>query len=274
MTRLNTYANLWTLQDHPGSGPAEWSPARKVAAIADAGFDGVMGELGHGIGALAGKNDLRFVAFHRLDETHNFRKVLSRCRDENAIVLQVHLGWHNTPADTALDLALRLEAASREIGIEAVIETHRDTCTETPEKTEMLRQRFRAETGGRELPLLFDFSHHAVVKHLDPPFAVRLLVEPEIVSRTRWHHLRPFNGHHAQIPVQSGGGSLAPEMADWLLFAGEILRLLRNGSLNEVWICPEIGPVRGGYGLSAFPPSWQQAMFLHELLRQHWKNIS
>jgi len=271
MTALRTYANLWTFWDHPERGPEEWSLAQKIAAIVKAGFHGVMGEPGHGVGALAKKNNLRFLAFHRLDETHNFHDVLSQCREENATVLQVHLGWHNTPADTALDLALRLDAASRETSLEAVIETHRDTCTETPEKTEMLREQFRAATGGRELPLLLDFSHHAVVKHLDPPFAARLLAEPELVGRTRWHHLRPFNGHHAQIPVLSADGSLAPEMTDWLTFADEILRLLRNGPLNEVWICPEIGPVRGGYGLSAFPSSWQQAVALNKILQKHWE---
>jgi len=270
MTTLRTYANLWTLWDHPSYGPAEWPLALKIAAIAGAGFDGVMGEPGQGIGTLAAKNGLRFVAFSRLDKRHNFQEVLSKCRDENAVVLQTHLGWHDTAIDAALDLALHLDDVSREIGLEAIIETHRDTCTETPEKTATLRQRFREATNGRELPLLLDFSHHAVVKHLDPPFAARLLAEPELVSRTRWHHLRPFNGHHAQIPVLSDDGSIAPEMADWLALADEILRLLRNGPLNEVWICPEIGPVRGGYGLSAFPPSWQQAVTLKDILRERW----
>jgi len=271
MTTLRTYANLWTLWDHPGPGVAEWSLAEKVTAIAAAGFDGVMGELDQGTGELAAKNGLRFMAFRRLDQAHSFHDALSRCRDENALALQVHLGWHDTPADMALDLALRLDAASQETGIEAVIETHRDTCTETPEKTELLRRQFRAATNGRELPLLLDFSHHAVVKHLDPPYASRLLTEPELVRRTRWHHLRPFNGHHAQIPVLSANGSPAPELTDWLLLVNEILRMLRNCPLNEVWICPEIGPVRGGYGLSAFPPSWQQAVVLNKILQQHWE---
>jgi hypothetical protein len=93
MTTLRTYANLWTLWDHPGSGPTEWSLAKQISAIGTAGFDGVMGELGQGIGALAAKNGLRFAAFRRLDERHDFREALSQCRDENAMVLQVHLGW-------------------------------------------------------------------------------------------------------------------------------------------------------------------------------------
>jgi hypothetical protein len=270
MPTLKSFANLWTLWDHPAAGVAEWSLAQKVAAVAEAGFDGVMGEPGQGVGTLAAANGLSFIAFSRLDVAHDFTEVLSRCRDEGAVVSQVHLGWHNTPADAALELALRLDAAARETGLEAVIETHRDTCTETPEKTAALWHDFRAATGGRELPLLFDFSHHAVVKHLDPPFAQRLLTEPDLVRCARWHHLRPFNGHHAQIPVLTPDALLAPEMTDWLAFADETFRLLHTSPLPEIWICPEVGPVRGGYGLSAFPPSWWQATVLLKILKQLW----
>jgi hypothetical protein len=66
-------------------------------------------------------------------------------------------------------------------------------------------------------------------------------------------------------------GNPVREMEDWLAFAEELIRLLRRSALNEVWICPEIGPVRGGYGLSSFPPSWEQAIALHSLLRQRWQ---
>jgi hypothetical protein len=270
MPTLRTFANLWTLRGHPGNGDAEWSLPQKISAVAKAGFDGVMGEPGQGIGALAAANGLRFIAFNRLDARHDFHEILKRCRDEGAIVLQVHLGWHDTPVDEALALALRLVAAADKAGVEAVIETHRDTCTETPEKTERLRCDFRQTSGGRELPLLLDFSHHAVVKHLDPPFASRLLADGELIRRTRWHHLRPFNGHHAQIPVLAPDGSLTPEAVDWFAFADEIFRLLQTSPLPEIWICPEIGPVEGGYGLSMFAPSWETATTLLKMLRQHW----
>lgn len=139
MTTLRTFANLWTLWDHPGTGAQEWPLKQKIAAVAEAGFDGVMGEPGQGIGALAEASGLRFIAFSRLNVEHDFVGVLSRCRDEGAVVLQVHLGWHDTDADTALRLALKLEDAAGKVGLEAVMETHRDTCTETPEKAAALR---------------------------------------------------------------------------------------------------------------------------------------
>jgi hypothetical protein len=274
MTRLRTFANLWTLWDHPKAGAAEWRLPEKIAALVKAGFDGVMGEPGSGIGGLAAANGLRYIAFQRLDGRQDYGDVLKRCQDEGAVVLQVHLGRHDTPLETSLELALRLDEASKTTGLEAVIETHRDTCTETPEKTALLQAQFRTATGGRELPLLLDFSHHAVVKHLDPPFGPRLLADSALVRRTRWHHFRPFNGHHAQIPVTTSSGEIAPEMADWLNFAGEIMDLLREGQQPEVWICPEVGPIRGGYGLSAFPPSWDQAVVLHALIRKLWFSSS
>lgn len=247
--------------------------ARKVAAVAEAGFDGVMGEAGQGIGALAEADGLAFIAFRRLDEGDDFAAALKHCRDEGAVVMQVHLGWHDTSPDEALELAMRLDEASQAIGLEVVIETHRDTCTETPEKTDWLRAAFRTASSGRELPLLLDFSHHAVVKHLDPPFGVRLLKDLEMIRRTRWHHLRPFNGHHAQIPVHRDDGTLSLEMAAWLDFADELLTILRKSHLPEIWICPEIGPIRGGYGLSGFPPAWEQAVALIGIIRDRWEAL-
>ncbi len=85
----------------------------------------------------------------------------------------------------------------------------------------------------------------------DGPFGPRLLSDSARVRRTRWHHFRPFNGHHTQISVKAPGGELALAMDDWVKFAGEIIGLLREGRQPEVWICPEIGPICGGYGLSA-----------------------
>jgi hypothetical protein len=269
MPQLRTFANLWTLWDHPAAGAAEWSLAKKIDAIADAGFHGVMGDPGNGVGPLAHAQNLSYIAFQRLDQSNDFSTVMSRCRDEGAVAVHVHLGWHDTSAEAALAMAIRLMEASRACGMETVIETHRDTCTETPEKTETLCVQFAAATGMR-LPLLWDFSHHSVVKHLDPPFAPRLLRDEDHIRTSRWFHLRPFNGHHAQIALLSVDGHPTPESADWLAFTAHLFHVLHVSDLPDVWICPEIGPLRGGYGLSSFPPSWMQAVALREQLVALW----
>jgi hypothetical protein len=269
---LKTYANLWTLWDHPSSGEMEWSLERKVAGIAAAGFDGVMGDLGTGVGAVARGHGLAYIAFSRLDGDSDFEKAMLAAREEGAVVLQVHLGWHDTGVDEALRWALALHEASGRLGLEVVIETHRDTCTETPEKTKELRRRFHAETGGTEIPLLPDFSHPAVVKHLMPPWAPRLLDDEGLVRRSRWHHLRPFNGHHAQVPVLAADRrTLTIEAEEWMLFVRALFALLREGSLPEIWVCPEIGPLRSGYGLSCFAPAWDEALALRSRLIAEWE---
>jgi hypothetical protein len=269
MPSLRTFANLWTLWDHPAPGAGEWSLAEKVRAVRTAGFDGVMGDPGAGIGALARDEGLRFIAFQRLDVADDFPAALARCQDDGAMVVQVHLGWHDTTATDALAMAQRLMTAAQACGIDVVIETHRDTCTETPEKTDALCAAYLDATGS-PLPLLYDFSHHAVVKHLQPPFAPRLLTAPASIRSARWFHLRPFNGHHAQIPVLTANGEPAPEMHDWFAFTDALFALLHTSTHDELWVCPEVGPVRGGYGLAAFPPSWTQAVALRSLLGERW----
>jgi sugar phosphate isomerase/epimerase len=269
MPILRTFANLWTLSDHPEAGANEWTPAQKVAAVAAAGFDGVMGDPGVGIAELARAHGLAFIAFLRLEVLDDYPRALERCAADGAICVQVHLGWHNTPLHDAAPAAHRLFKAAKALGLEVVVETHRDTCTETPEKTDALCAQYQAITG-KPLPLLFDFSHHAVVKHVQPPYAKRLLANVMRVCDARWFHLRPFNGHHAQIPMMHADGSPTPEMADWYAFVDRLFHLLQATFHEECWVCPEVGPVRGGYGLSSFPPSWEQAVALRRELIARW----
>jgi hypothetical protein len=269
MPHLHTFANLWTLWDHPAAGPDEWSLPQKVEAIGVAGFDGVMGDPRAGVGPLAHAHGLRYIAFRRLDVPDDFYAALAECRDEGAIAVQVHLGWHDTAADAALAMAERLMDASRVCGVETVIETHRDTCTETPEKTEALCAGYLAATGTR-LPLLWDFSHHAVVKHISPPFAPRLLRDEDHVRDSRWFHLRPFNGHHAQLPPLVPDTIAVPELADWLAFTASLFQVLQTSGRPDVWVCPEIGPLRGGYGVTSSPSSWAQAVALRSQLAALW----
>lgn len=270
--QLKSYANLWTLWDHPFRDTGEWDLDRKAAEIAAAGFNGLMGDVGVGVGAAAERNDLSFVAFSRLDGRDNFEKVVLSAREEGAIVLQAHLGWHDTAVHDALRWSLELQRVSKRAGLEVVIETHRDTCTETPEKIVELQQRFRAESGG-EMPLLLDLSHYAVVKHMMPPWAPRLLEDARLVRRSKWHHLRPFNGHHAQVPVlQSDRRAFTDETEEWLRFVRELFALMSTSPLQEFWVCPEIGPIRSGYGLSCFAPAWDEAVALRRRLVAEWRD--
>jgi hypothetical protein len=190
-----------------------------------------------------------------------------------AIHVNVQLATDNILTPEALDLALALNHEGKRIGVVPGIETHRGTYTETPEKHYALCDAYQKATG-ELLPLSIDFSHFAVVKHLAPEnFAKRLLVRPDLIQHAQQFHFRPFNGHHAQVPITDGHGNLTPEGKDWLPFAGELLGCWLDGNRNtgrEIFICPELGPVEGGYALSTFPNSWEDTKILRQEIARLW----
>jgi hypothetical protein len=160
--------------------------------------------------------------------------------------------------------------------LKPAIESHRGTCTETPEKTYALADAYQRKTG-KLLPISWDFSHFAVVKHLQPEdFARRLLVRPDLIQLAQQFHLRPFNGHHVQVPITIQGGELTSEMRAWLPFAEALLSCWLEGNRSggrEIFICPELGPVEGGYTLSNFPNSWEDAKVLRLEIDRLWKGL-
>lgn len=126
-------------------------------------------------------------------------------------------------------------------------------CTETPEKAYALADAYQKITDELR-PITWDFSHFAVVKHLTPAnFIEKLLIRPDLIQRAQQFHFRPFNGHHCQIPVTDGKGNLTQELKDWLPFAEAVLKCWlegNRGTNREIFVCPEMGPVLGGYNLS------------------------
>jgi hypothetical protein len=147
---------------------------------------------------------------------------------------------------------------------------------ETPEKAYALADAFQRVTG-ELLPISWDFSHFAVVKHLEAAeFAKRLLTRRDLVQLAQQFHFRPFNGQHAQVPITRPDGELTQEVRDWIPFAEEVFRcwLAANQRTNrEIYVCPELGPLRGGYALSTFPNSWEDAKVLRGLIDRMWQKV-
>jgi hypothetical protein len=107
-------------------------------------------------------------------------------------------------------------------------------------------------------------------------FVERLLVRPELVQNAQQFHFRPFNGHHAQVPMTDVHGELTQEVREWLPFAEAVLRCWLEGnreSGREIFICPELGPVDGGYALSTFPNSWEDAKVLRVEIEKLWQRV-
>ncbi|HEY2039748.1 MAG TPA: hypothetical protein VGG95_08780 [Edaphobacter sp.] len=273
---LRHIANLWTLIGHPSS-EAEWSLDKKLDAIQYAGFDGVCwapsAELHEGCEC----RGLMFVGGMASGEVAAFPKIMDDLQRFGAKHVNVQLGGDTLETPEALRLTLALMDCARPLGLSPAIETHRGTCTETPEKAYALADVYQQATG-ELLPLSCDFSHFAVVKHLVPSsFEERLLVRPDLIQNAQHFHLRPFSGHHAQVPITDGAGGLTQEVKDWLPFVKATLACWLEGNREcdrEIFLCPELGPVEGGYALSTFPNSWEDTKVLRKEIEEIWQDLT
>ncbi|MDZ4787953.1 MAG: hypothetical protein SH807_03355 [Blastochloris sp.] len=263
--------NLWTMSEYPNP-LREWSLERKINAIADAGFHAVTGDLDEKVISCARKLDLDYVGWFWPKNCADVRAGAEACQRLGLQRATVFLGHHNTSHAQVLAMALELHRQGLKRGIYFAPETHRDTGTETPEKTSALLKAFQIRTG-QELPITWDFSHHAVVKHLLPQqWPERLLIHKINIQQAELFHFRPFNGHHAQIPVRVAGRKTS-EYNDFLNFTKKVFTLWRSAPANQertFLACPEVGPKVGGYGLSYEMPSWEQATLLAKDLKKIW----
>lgn len=269
--KFTQFAGLWTLVHHP-SRQREWTLERKLRAIKAAGFAGVCARLDTAIASLARANGLFAVGLIFPDDPAEFSQLLRTQKEFGATHVNVQLGTQATSPNDAVKRWIRLENEAERHGLIVSLETHRASATETPEKLFEVADRYEKLTR-RSIRLTWDFSHFGVVKHLHTgQFVERLLTRPDLVQNATQFHFRPFNSHHAQLPV-THNGELTPETLDYLEFAQEVMQTWKMAPQNrdrEMMGCPSLGP-KSGYALSNFPPVWPDALILSEQLTKRWQ---
>lgn len=269
--KFTQFAGLWTLVHHP-SREREWTLERKLRTLHAAGFGGVCARLDIAIASLARANGLFAIGLIFPDDPSEFGQLLRSQKELGALHVNVQLGSHATSPIDAVKKWIRLESEAEKLGLIVSLETHRDSATETPEKLFEVADRYEKLTR-QTLRLTWDFSHFGVVKHLHTGQLVeRLLSRPDLIQNATQFHFRPFNRHHAQLPV-TDKGELTPEVIDYLGFAQEVMRIWKIDPRNrdrEMLACPSLGP-KGGYALSNFPPVWPDALRLSEQLTKRWQ---
>jgi len=270
---IKQFAKMWTLMDQP-SADAEWSAQEKADQIQAAGFDGVHGIMDEAWVAACDARGLEKWGEFDLGAAADADALVAAEASKGIQRISVQAGDHDSTTPEMLELALALNEAAERHGVYAAIEVHRDTGTETPEKTDALVAAYREATG-KQLPLNIDFSHPMVVKHLFPDsYMDRMVhVSPELVQASRGFHLRPATGHHCQIPVTDGQGNLIAEFKDWIGFVEDLLAFWMKGprEVDDLYVCPELGPVRfGGYCLSVYPNPWEDAIRCREEIARAW----
>jgi hypothetical protein len=269
--RLWIFASLWSLRQYPAR-LREWSWDKKFAAIQQAGFTGVFSPP---IPALAARGDLRYLAVTSLDSPAKVAPALTSAAKLGALAIDIQLGDYDTPLTQAVKLAVHIRKVARDLNLPFAIETHRNTFTETPEVTQALCERY-AQLTGEYLPLCLDHSHFAVIRHLAPGTYWEHLSQPrlQLESATQFH-LRPFNGHHCQIPVLDSRGRGTPEYRDWQVYVRDLFAYLhRQTSTEPVIAVPELGNAAPAYGLSCFGDTWRDVLRVNRDLQRLWRETA
>lgn len=268
--RLVLCASLWSMEGQP-SPQRPWSLATKMKLIKAAGFDGVAEmfrpELEPHLRAL-GLRICGRVFSRDGSEVEALLKVEAR---GGARYVNCLLGTHDMTPARASQMIIRTVRIARTLSLEAHIETHRDSCTETPEKLSEIVRRYSKATGER-LPITWDHSHLCVMKHMLPAdYSRRLLDQPELIQHSRMFHCRPFNSQHCQVPVTDGRGRLTPEFRDYIRFVEDLFTVWLQGPAprGELWVCPELGTTVG-YNVSTNPPVWPDTVRCRTELLRAW----
>jgi hypothetical protein len=271
---LKIHVNGWSILDEADPFTEE-GLLYHLRVIKEAGFQSYCGSTNSpGIkGGLAGFG-LEFGGAFDANSVEEMPDKIADCSSLGNAPVNCQLGNHDTPLERAIELTIALMEEGKRQGVEVHLEMHRDTCTETPEKTYAIIDGYKKATG--EYPLVnFDYSHPAIVKHLMPENYIDRLFEniPCFQQSTLWH-IRPFNGHHCQIPITDGQGNFSPEYEDCRPFIRQALQHWLDGPRpgNKLWVVPEQG-TRVGYNLSCFPNIWEDTVVLGKDIQAMWKEL-
>ena len=223
---------------------------------------------------LARRGELAYLAVTSLGVASDCRTPLFAARSLGAVAIDIQLCDYDTPLRRAVATLRRIRAAAHACGLPFAIETHRDTFTETLEATVALAAAYRAATG-ETLPLCLDHSHFAVVRHLPPKELWNRLSQPASLLRAATQfHLRPFNGHHCQLPALTPEGRRTPEYRDWLTYVGALFATERaRATAAPCHVVVELGHDAPAYRLSGFPDTWRDAVAVAADLRRLWRTV-
>lgn len=270
---LKILINFWTFRNRKNSDGTDWTAGQCAQAVAEAGFQACTCPANTpGLKKTLIANGLRFAGQFDATRPEHFAPRIRECLAIDNGPINCQLGNHDTPVEEAIDLTVGLMEDAERLGAEVHLEVHRDTCTETPEKTRAIAEGVRRAMG-RYPRMNFDFSHPAILKHLNADNYIERLFEniPLFQQSTLWH-MRPFNGHHCQVPVTDGQGKFSPEYEEIRPFIRQAVACWLRGPRpnDELWIVPELGP-KGGYGLSCFPDIWEDAVVLGKDIQKIWR---
>lgn len=274
---LNIHISYWSLLDEAGI-ETEAGVRTHLEKIKEAGFNSYCGSAAlPNVKALVEEYGFRYGGAFDAGSVEEFAPKIAANLAVGNGPMNCQLADDDTPVEEAIELTVALMAEAKKQGADVHLEVHRDTCTETPEKTAAIIEGYTKRVG--EAPKMnFDFSHPAVVKHLLPQATVERLLTKEFVpvfqNSTLWH-IRPFNAQHCQIPITDGKGNFSPEYEACRPFIRAALQCWLEAANPdaELWVVPEQGTTHD-YNLSCFPNVWEDTVALGKDVQKIWAELT
>ena len=267
--RIRHMCSIGTLGGYGGK-KGEWTVEQKLKRIRKAGFDGFLGRIPLITREIVDKSGLIFAATIDVGGIQEIKGKFTSIKEAGARCVNVQMLDHDTPTGLAVEVARGVMDAADELEMDVAIEVHRDTCTETPEKAYALASGYE-DAEGKLLKMTWDFSHPALIKHLNPPYWDRLAERVDLIQNAQQFHFRPFNGHHAQVPALNRKGELTPEFIDFMVFADRVIGCWMEMATpgREMFACPE--QIGGGYMLSVFGDRFKDVKAIRNTLNRSFK---
>jgi sugar phosphate isomerase/epimerase len=249
----------------------------KAKKVLEAGFDGMSAGSGAELAGALSKHGLELVGGVDCPSVEAAEGRLKGFKEIGATHVNVQMCDHDTPTATAVKVARAVMEAGKKLDMKPAIETHRDTCTETPEKALALAETYEKRYKER-LRMNFDHSHPAIIKQLRPSdYWPRLSDRLDLWQMSDLIHFRPFTGSHCQVPVTDGNGKLDRDFVTWRdNYLEPALASWIRGAKGKrtLYAVPELGPQGSGYALACFPDIWVDAIRAKDEIKKVWRKLT
>ncbi|MDA9589918.1 hypothetical protein N9R65_03915, partial [Opitutales bacterium] len=143
---LKIHINGWSLLDE-GDPATEAGLRTHLSAIKDAGFQSYCWGPTPQLKELLTEYGLRFGGAFDAAKAEQFAPTIEAIMAIDNGPINCQLADDDTPVEEAIELTLGLMAEAKKQNAPVHLEVHRDTCTETPEKTTAIIEGYKAATG-------------------------------------------------------------------------------------------------------------------------------
>lgn len=273
--KLHLCAAAWTLQNYP-TPKSQWSMDTKIKRAKEAGFVGFSHGADPDTAKACDKYGMTYVGGVDIAKVAQAESTLKKFVTVGAHHINIQLCDHDTDLKISVPVARAVMQAGKKLGLQPAIEVHRDTCTETPEKTFGLADAYQRRYK-EKLRINFDHSHPAIIKQVRAPnyWEPKTNGRQDLLRAGELIHFRPFTGSHCQTPVTNGRGKIDRDFGLWRdHFLRPMLESWLKGAKNgaELHGVVELGPQGSGYALECFPDVWKDACVARGEIERVWKN--